>query len=53
MHKYDVIYTITSITVHQSDTSHGMSTEYNTPTPVQSHHTDTNYNTIPNPIQDQ
>jgi len=46
MHKYDAIYTITSITVHQSDTSQDMSTEYNTPTPVQSHWTNIKYNTI-------
>ena len=42
MHKYDVIYTITSIIVYQL--SHDMSTEYNTSTPVKSHRTDTNYN---------
>jgi len=53
MHKYDVIYTITSITVFQSDTSQDMSTQDNTPTPIQSHWTDTKYNTMQNPIQAQ
>jgi len=53
MYKYDVIYTITSITVHQSGAYYDMSIEYNTPTPVQSRQTDTKYNTIPNSIQAQ
>ena len=43
---HEMFFTITSIAVYQSDTSQGMSTEYNTPTPVQSHWTDTKYNTI-------
>jgi len=51
MHNSDAIYTITSITVHQSDTSQDMSTEYNTPILVQSHRTDTKYNIIPILIQ--
>ena len=42
---HGMFYTITSITVYQSDISQDMSTEYNTPTPVQSHQTDTKYNT--------
>jgi len=46
-----MFYTITSITIYQSDTSQGMSTEYNTLTPVQSYRTDTKYNTIPILIQ--
>jgi len=53
MHKYDVIYTIISIIVHKCDTSHDMSIEYNTSTSIESHWTDTKYNTIPNLIQAQ
>jgi len=53
MHKYNIIYTTTSITVYQSNTSHEMSMKYNTPTPVQSRQTDTKYNIIPNQIQAQ
>jgi len=48
-----MFYIVASITVYQSNTSQDMSTEYNTPTPVQSHWTDTKYNTIPILIQVQ
>jgi len=59
MHKYDVNYTITSITVHQFDTNQDMSTEYNIPTLVQSHHIGTlkkdklqyNFSTSQNDVQ--
>ena len=40
-YKYSVIYIITSITVHQFDTSEDMSTDYDTPTHEQSHRIDT------------
>ena len=48
-----MFYIITSITLHRPDTSQDMSTEYNTPTPLQSHRTNTKYNIIPILIQVQ